>query len=132
MKWKKEILESEKVASTINPCIVHAVKAGNFVFVSGTIGKDPDTGEVPKGDVVTQAELIIRNMKAILKKAGSSLKDVVKVTMYLTSWDHIDKIFEIRNKYFGDSPTASTGVQIKSLFGPDLLIEIEAIAVIPE
>ncbi len=74
-----------------------------------------------------QARLAIEN-RSVLKAAGVTLRDVVKVTVFLKNIEDFEDVCEVRNRYFRDSPAASTAVAVKSLVHEDLLVEIEAIA----
>jgi reactive intermediate/imine deaminase len=107
----------------------HVTKAGNLVWVSGTVGVAAD-GSVP-ADVVEQFEIAIANMDACLKAVGAGAEHVVKVTVYLTDVADRQKINPIRQRYFGGHRPASTLVEVSALVLPALKVEIEAQAVLP-
>lgn len=107
----------------------HVVRAGNHVWVSGTVGIAPD-GSVPDG-VVEQFDLAIRNLDACLKAAGGGPEHVVKVTVFLTDIDDRPLINPARQRYFGQHRPASTLVEVSALVLPKLKVEIEAQAVLP-
>jgi 2-iminobutanoate/2-iminopropanoate deaminase len=107
----------------------HVTKAGNLVWVSGTVGISSD-GSIPD-DVVEQFELAIANMDACLKAAGAGAQHVVKVTVYLTDVTDRQKINPIRQRYFGQHRPASTLVEVSALVLPALKVEIEAQAILP-
>jgi enamine deaminase RidA (YjgF/YER057c/UK114 family) len=107
----------------------HVVRAGNQVWVSGTVGIAAD-GSVPDG-VVEQFEIAIANMDACLKAVGAGAEHVVKVVVYLTDVDDRGKINPIRQRYFGAHRPASTLVEVSALVAPALMVEIEAQAVLP-
>jgi reactive intermediate/imine deaminase len=107
----------------------HVTKAGDLVWVSGTVGMAAD-GTVP-ADVVEQFELAIANMDTCLKAAGAGAEHVVKVVVYLTDIDDRSKINPIRQRYFGPHRPASTLVEVSALVLPQLKVEIEAQAVLP-
>jgi 2-iminobutanoate/2-iminopropanoate deaminase len=107
----------------------HVVKAGNLIWVSGTVGIAAD-GRVPAG-VVEQFEIAVASMDAALKAAGAGAEHVVKVVVYLTDVDDRAKINPIRQRYFGTHRPASTLVEVSALVLPDLKVEIEAQAVLP-
>lgn len=107
----------------------HLTKAGNLVWVSGTVGVAAD-GSVPD-DVVEQFEIAIANLDACLKSVGASAEHVVKVTVYLTDVGDRRKINPIRQRYFGAHRPASTLVEVSALVLPALKVEIEAQAVLP-
>jgi 2-iminobutanoate/2-iminopropanoate deaminase len=106
----------------------HVTKAGNLVWVSGTVGIASD-GRIPE-DVVEQFEVAIGNMDACLKAVGAGAENVVKVTVYLTDVADRAKINPIRQRYFGAHRPASTLVEVAALVLPELKVEIEAQAVV--
>lgn len=105
--------------------------AGQLVFVSGLTSRDPDGNVVGIGDVQKQTEVILDHMQTILADAGGSLDDVCKVTVYIRDMKDFKAIHEVRHRYFKPPLPASTMVEVSMLVSPELLIEIEAIAVIP-
>ena len=107
----------------------HVVKAGNQIWVSGTVGIAADSS-IPDG-VVEQFEIAIANMDTCLKAVGASAEHVVKVVVYLTDVDDRGKINPIRQRYFGVHRPASTLVEVSALVAPELKVEIEAQAVLP-
>lgn len=107
----------------------HVVRAGNHIWVSGTVGMAAD-GSVPDG-VVEQFDLAIRNLDASLKAAGGGAEHVVKVTVFLTDIDDRPLINPARQRYFGEHRPASTLVEVSALVLPKLKVEIEAQAVLP-
>jgi 2-iminobutanoate/2-iminopropanoate deaminase len=106
----------------------HVTKAGNLIWVSGTVGMAVD-GSIPEG-VVEQFELAIGNMDACLKAVGAGPEHVVKVVVYLTDVGDRKKINPIRQRYFGLHRPASTLVEVSALVLPALKVEIEAQAVL--
>ena len=107
----------------------HVTKAGNLIWVSGTVGMAAD-GSVPEG-VVEQFEVAIANMDACLKAVGAGAEHVVKVVVYLTDIHDRRKINPIRQRYFGPHRPASTLVEVSALVSPELKVKIEAQAVLP-
>ena len=107
----------------------HVTKAGNLIWVSGTVGVAAD-GSVPEG-VVEQFEVAIANMDACLKAVGAGAEHVVKVVVYLTDIHDRRKINPIRQRYFGPHRPASTLVEVSALVSPELKVEIEAQAILP-
>jgi enamine deaminase RidA (YjgF/YER057c/UK114 family) len=107
----------------------HVTKAGNLIWVSGTVGIAAD-GSIPDG-VVEQFEIAIANLDACLKAVGAGAEHVVKVVIYLTDVDDRAKINPIRQRYFGPHRPASTLVEVSALVVPELSVEIEAQAVLP-
>ena len=106
----------------------HVTKAGNLIWVSGTVGIAAD-GSIPVG-VVEQFELAMANLDACLKAVGAGAEHVVKVTVYLTDVDDRAKINPLRQRYFGPHRPASTLVEVSALVLPELKVEIEAQAVL--
>lgn len=103
-----------------------------LLFIAGQTGVDADNNVVGKGDVAAQTEQVLKNMKAVLDEAGASFADIVKITTYITDPRFRDGLNPARLKYFGDKPPASTLVVVSGLADPDYLVEIEAIAVLPD
>lgn len=106
----------------------HVTKAGNLIWVAGTVGIAAD-GSIPE-DIVEQFEIAIANMDACLKAVGAGAENVVKVVVYLTNVDDRAKINPARQRYFGAHRPASTLVEVSALVLPELLVEIEAQAVL--
>lgn len=105
------------------------IRVGNLVFISGQAAIGDDGNIVGRGDFDRQAEQAFRNLRRALEAAGSSLDRVAKVTIFLKSMENFGKIVELRRKWFSAPYPADTIVEISSLYSPDALIEIEAIAV---
>ena len=100
-----------------------------MVFISGQVGWD-EQRKIASGDFEAQAVQAIENLKRVLEATGASLKDIVKLNTYLKDLKDLPKYREVRERYFQPPLPASTLVQIVSLASPELLIEVEAIAVI--
>jgi len=107
-----------------------AVRSGNTVYVSGQASVDAAGRLVGRGDVVVQTRKVLDNMTLALEAAGSSLDDVVKVTVYLANVDDRPKVNEVRKEYFGANKPASTLIEISRFAIEGMLIEIEAVAVV--
>lgn len=110
-----------------------AVRAGNTLYLSGQIALDASGEVVGEGDVIAQARQCFENIKAILKREGASMSDIVKMTTYYAcplTTDVTKEYWKVRAEYFGDYRPASTGVAVNALIFPTILIEIEAIAVV--
>ena len=106
-----------------------AIQVGQLVFVSGQAGV-ADDGRIADG-FDAQAEQAFRNLERALKAAGSSLRQVAKVTIFLTSMENFPKIVALRRKWFSAPYPADTIVEVSALYSPEAMIEIEAIAVAP-
>jgi enamine deaminase RidA (YjgF/YER057c/UK114 family) len=107
----------------------HVVRAGNSIWVSGTVGMTQD-GTIPE-DVVSQFDLALRNLDGCLKAAGAGPEHVVKVTVFLVDINDRPRINPARQRYFGTSRPASTLVEVSALVLPQLKVEIEAQAIVP-
>ncbi len=104
-------------------------RAGDLVFISGQAGIDGNGQIVGRGDFDAQANQAFRNLDRALRAGGSSLRSVIKVTIYLTDMGQFSKIVELRGKWFTAPYPADTIVEVSSLYSPEAMIEIEAIAV---
>jgi 2-iminobutanoate/2-iminopropanoate deaminase len=112
---------------------VNVVKArGTLVFVSGQVAMDERGAVVGAGDVVAQCETALEHVARGLRAAGAGPEHVAKVTIYVRNMEDRVKIVPVRARFFGDALPASTIVEVSKLAHPDLLIEIEAVAVIPD
>jgi len=105
----------------------HAVKYGGLVFVSGQTPEDPKTGQPVRGSVGEQTELVLKNIKAILEAAGSSLEQVLKVNIYLSDISKKPEMNEVYKKFFPNSPPARIGMGGLQL-DDGLDVEIDVIA----
>jgi reactive intermediate/imine deaminase len=108
-----------------------AIQAGNTIYRSGQVALDPDGNAVGKGDMKAQTRPAWENIKAVLEAAGVSLNDVVKISQFITDMSRFMEAQEVRKEYLTDPAPAATTVEVKSLAFPDLLIEIEGVAVKP-
>jgi len=102
------------------------IKFGSLVFISGQAGAD-DSGKIVSGGFRSQGEQAFSNLRRALEAGGSSLQDVVKVTIFVTDMRHFQDVVELRRKYFSEPYPADTIAEIKALYDPEAMIEIEAI-----
>jgi reactive intermediate/imine deaminase len=109
--------------------LAQAYRVGDLLFVSGQAAIAPDGQVVGAGDFDAQAEQVFRNLQAVLEAGGSSLPNIVKVTIFLTDMANFPKIVELRGKWFTPPYPSDTIVEVSSLALPELEIEIEAVAV---
>lgn len=106
-----------------------AIAVGDWLFVSGQAAMDAQGNVVGKGDFKQQAVCAFENLEQVLKAGGSSLLDVVKVTLFLTDISYFPEVIELRRRFFKPPYPADSIVEVKALALPDLMFEIEAIAV---
>jgi enamine deaminase RidA (YjgF/YER057c/UK114 family) len=109
------------------------VARGTMVFVRGQIGQDLDTSEtVGIGDAGAQAEQAMANIKMLLEEAGSQLGHITKITIYLIDPRYRETVYRVVGKWLKGVFPVSTGIVVSALARPEWLVEIDAIAVIPD
>ncbi len=121
----KTIIHSENAPKAVGP-YSQAIKAGNFLFLSGAIPIDPVTNEQAEKDIRVQTKQVLKNIDAILKEAGYEEKDVVKTTCYLADINDFGAFNEVYAEYFVNKPARSC-FAVKDL-PKAVMVEVEAIA----
>ena len=122
----REIIKTESAPGAIGP-YSQAVRAAGFVFASGQIPLNPQTGEMVAGGVAEQTEQVMRNLGAVLEAAGTGLDRVVKTTVFLADMNDFAAMNEVYGQYFKENPPARATVQAARL-PRDARVEIEVIA----
>ena len=123
---KKKIVHTDHAPAAVGP-YSQAVKSGELVYTAGQIPLDPATGKIVEGDVRVQTERSLQNLQAVLEAAGSSLKNVVKTTVFLQDMGDFAAMNEVYGRYFDKKPPARSAVQVAALpLGAQ--VEIEAVA----
>ncbi|MEA2228080.1 MAG: 2-iminobutanoate/2-iminopropanoate deaminase [Solirubrobacteraceae bacterium] len=107
-----------------------APPGGRLVFCAGTVAFGPDGEIVGEGDIVAQTRQVMENLRIALEAAGATFADVVKIVNYVTDVTEYPKIAPVRAEYLKEPYPVSTMVEVSGLMVPELLIEIEATAVV--
>ena len=123
-------IQTDHAPAAIGP-YSQAIKAYGFVFVSGQIPIDPETGEFVSGGVGEQTERVLQNLAAVLQAAGSGLEQVVKTTVFLADMKEFGAMNEVYGRFFTGQPPARATVAAAGL-PRDARVEIEAIALVSQ
>lgn len=107
------------------------IKFNGWLFISGQAGAG-DNGKMVPGGFLAQGRQAFANLRRALNAGGASLKDVVKVTIFVTDMGHFDDVVTLRREFFSAPYPADTIAEIRALYTPEAMIEIEAIAVVPD
>lgn len=122
----KKVIFTEQAPKAVGP-YSQAIQMGDFLFCSGQISIDPQTNEVFLGDVKTQTEMVMSNVKAVLAASGLEYKNIIKTTIFLTNMADFAVVNETYAKYFSDAPPARSTVAVAAL-PKGVNVEIEVIA----
>lgn len=125
---KKEVVKVDKLPKPSMP-YSHCVKAGNLLFIAGTVGVDPTTNQLKGSSIREQTEQALRNIETILKAAGSSLEQIVKTTVFISDFRDFEEMNKVYARFFPKDQPARTTVQVVLYDG--FKVEIEATAIIP-
>lgn len=106
------------------------IKANGWLFISGQAGAG-ENGKIVSGGFLAQGRQAFANLRRALQAGGASLKDVVKVTIFVTDMMHFDDVVTLRREFFAAPYPADTIAEIRALYAPEAMIEIEATAVVP-
>jgi len=110
--------------------VVEVTGPAKMVYIAGQIAFDKEGKVVGAGDMAAQAEQVFKNLQSALDAAGAKFSDVVKMNTYITDMAKAPAVREVRARYFGQTAPASTLVQVVALARPELMLEIEVIAVV--
>ena len=111
---------------------VIAPARGRMVFISGMTARDVDGRVVGVGDIEVQTRQVCENLKHAVEAAGGTLNDVVRVDVFVRNIEHFDAIHRVRREYFAAPAPASTMLEVSKMVSPEMLIEINAIAVVSD
>jgi 2-iminobutanoate/2-iminopropanoate deaminase len=127
-------MERARISTTGAPAAIgpysQAIASGQLVFASGQIALDPATGQLVEGDVRAQTRRALENLSAVLQAAGSSLAQVVKTTVFLTTMGNFTAMNEVYGEFFAGDPPARSTVAVAEL-PRNALVEVEAVALRP-
>lgn len=122
----KKIIESSAAPKAIGP-YSQAVRNGSWAFISGCLPADPVTGELTGGDIRTQTQRVLENMREILKASKMEFKHVLKTTVFVTNLADFADMNEVYAQFFTENPPARSTIQVAAL-PKGALVEIEAVA----
>jgi len=122
----EKIIATKDAPSAIGP-YSQAVCVSPFIFTSGQIPIDPETGRIVKGDITVQTRRVLENLKAVLAAADFSFADVVKTTLFIKDMRQFSSINQVYGEYFPNDPPARSTIEVNQL-PMDVAIEIEMVA----
>lgn len=110
----KKIINTDKAPEAIGP-YSQATEMNDTLFVSGQIPIDPESGKLITGGIEDQTEVVLKNLKFILKESGYSLKDVMKAEVFIDDMGEFSKMNEVYGKYFDEDPPARACIEVSNL-----------------
>ena len=123
----KQVITSEKAALPVGP-YSQAIKTGNFIFVAGEKGIDPQTDKIVEGGIAAETRQTLENVKAILDAAGATMDNAVRSVVYMTDMGEFSQMNEVYAEYFNQAPPGRSCVQVVALpAGAHVEIEITAV-----
>jgi 2-iminobutanoate/2-iminopropanoate deaminase len=130
---QKEVFGAPSVYNPVRYAQGIKTTGGTIVWISGQVSQDQEGKMVHRGDFSGQARQALTNLKAMVEAAGGTINDIIKVNTYLTDLRYREELARVRAEFFPDGKLpASTLVGVTALADPDMLVEIEAVAVLPE
>jgi reactive intermediate/imine deaminase len=131
MSQPHRFINPDTIAPPTGYTHVVETKGSRTVYISGQIALDPQGKLVGENDMQAQAEQVFKNLQAALASVGATFADVVKFTYFIVDISQIQAIRDVRNRYINTAnPPASTAVEVRQLFRPEFLLEVEAVAVL--
>ena len=124
----REIVSLKNMHPTVG--YSHVARAGNMLFLAGQVAKDKEGNLVGIGDLEVQVRQVYTNLKTILEECGGGLRNIVKMTTFLTHFSYVETHRNVRNEFFQEPLPPNTLLIVESLAIPELMVEIEAIAVL--
>jgi len=128
-KTMRQVISTDKAPAAIGPYSQGIVAGGSFVFTAGQLPMDPQTGEIVGQNISEQTQQALKNVKAVLEAAGSSLQKVVKCTVFLQNMSDFSGMNEVYAQYFENDPPARSAVEVAQV-PKGALVEIEAVALV--
>jgi len=112
------------------PVLSPAVKIDNLVYTAGQVGVNPETGELAGSGMQEQTRQVMENIKLLLEAAGSSMDKIIKCLVFITDMKDFQEMNEVYTGYFDKEPPARSCVEVAALARKELIVEIEAIAIL--
>ncbi len=125
----RRIINTDNAPAAVGP-YSQAVVTGGLVYTAGQIPLIPGTSDIIEGGIEAQTEQVLKNLKAVLEAAGTSLEHVVKTTVFLKDMNNFQAMNGVYAQFFGEKPPARSAVEVARL-PLDVIVEIEAVAVLP-